>query len=416
MKRFFLSCLVVLLAQVAFAQEAKTPADICASAVPAADPTTRSYAQAEQVLEPGVDYQAVFCTDAGAIYVDLLEDYSPQAVNNFVFLAEQGYYNNTTFHRVIADFMAQGGDPTATGTGGPGYSFSDEFTGFLNFNAPGVLAMANAGPNTNGSQFFITTAAAPHLNYNPSQGVGYTIFGEVLEGQSTVNSIQLRDPAAATEPGTALNTVVIVTDPTIVTTTFEPPASATRDEIAAVIDNVSSQIPPSLLVDSHVTGISDAELVAQTAPEALVDDYADFLAQHDFDYRAEHRVTNGQCDLQSVPYIAISYTLDRFATPEDAAAALEDGFLDELAAAQGYSASSVEGMAYPVYTATETACDVPATAALAFWQRGHFIATAQVVFPSSSSASADLWLNRLVAIVYEGLFSDVLHPEIHAGG
>ena len=112
------------------------------------------------------------------------------------FFREQGYYNNTTFHRVIQDFMAQGGDPTATGTGGPGYSFDDEFVGFLNFDRPGWLAMANSGANTNGSQFFITTVPYPSLNYN------YTIFGEVLEGQENVANIRLRDPDTATEPGT----------------------------------------------------------------------------------------------------------------------------------------------------------------------------------------------------------------------
>src|SRR5664279_4025750 len=184
MKRFLLSCLVILLAQVALAQDAtpaagatpeagaaRTPADICASAVPAQNPTTRQFSHPDQVLQPGVDYRAVFCTDVGPVYVDLFEKYAPQTVNSFVFLAQQGYFNNTTFHRVLQGYIAQGGDPTGTGAGDPGYSTPDEFVGFLNFDKPGWLAMANAGPNTNGSQFFITTAPTPTLNYH------YTIFG-----------------------------------------------------------------------------------------------------------------------------------------------------------------------------------------------------------------------------------------------
>ena len=123
------------------------------------------FQEAETVLEPDVDYRAIFCTTAGTVYVDLYESLTPMTVNNFVFLAQQGYYDNTTFHRVIPDFMVQGGDPTATGSGGPGYQFGDEPVGFLTFDRPGLLAMANAGPGTNGSQFFITTVpdATPQL-------------------------------------------------------------------------------------------------------------------------------------------------------------------------------------------------------------------------------------------------------------
>ena len=215
------------------AQEAQTPEEICAASVPAADPATRTFAAPEDVLQPGVDYRAIFCTGAGPVYVDLFEDYTPITVNNFVFLAQQGYYNNTTFHRVIADFMAQGGDPLGTGTGGPGYSFQDEPVGFLYFDRPGWLAMANAGANTNGSQFFITTAPADHLDFQ------HTIFGEVLEGQDNVEAIQLRDPETATEPGTSLDTVVIVEDPASVKTTYENPPSATEDEVATAIKGVA---------------------------------------------------------------------------------------------------------------------------------------------------------------------------------
>lgn len=410
MKRLFLSCLVTLLlaslTQGAFAQNAKTPADICAEAVPAADPAGRTFSAPEQVLEPGVDYSAVFCTDAGPIYIDLLEDYAPIAVNSFVFLSEQGYFNNTTFHRVIADFMAQGGDPTATGTGGPGYQFPNEDVGFLHFDQPGWLAMANAGRDTNGSQFFITTAAYPSLDYN------YTIFGEVLEGQENVVGIDVRDPGTATEPGTALNTVVIVTDPSTVQTTYQPLADMTQEEIQALLDNVNSQIPPTLLLDAEHTGVFDTDFVSQTVPDALRADYAAFLEEHNHEYRVSHRITNANCDMQSVPYMGISITLDRFATPEDAAAALAGDLYGQIAEVSGYTATEVEGMDSPVYTQQRTACDVPATDAMTMWQRGHFVVTAQALFPADSPAGADRWLRELVGISYESLFSDVLRPEL----
>ena len=136
--------LLLLAAFAVSAQDAQTPTELCEQAVPAEGPATREFSTADWVLEEGVDYRAVLCTDAGPVYVDLFEAFTPITVNNFVFLAQNGYYNNTTFHRVIQDFMVQGGDPTGTGTGGPGYQFEDEFVGFLNFDRPGWLAMANA--------------------------------------------------------------------------------------------------------------------------------------------------------------------------------------------------------------------------------------------------------------------------------
>ena len=118
--------------------------------------------------------KAIIKTNNGAINLNLFSEAAPVTVLNFVNLANRGYYNDTIFHRVIEDFMAQGGDPTGTGMGGPGYSFGDEvYNGYL-FDKPGYLAMANAGPNTNGSQFFITTVITEWLNNN------HTIFGEVV--------------------------------------------------------------------------------------------------------------------------------------------------------------------------------------------------------------------------------------------
>ncbi|NOZ50187.1 MAG: peptidylprolyl isomerase [Chloroflexi bacterium] len=151
------------------------------------------------------DYVAILRTAVGDITVDLYEKQTPITVNNFVVLALNGFYDNTTFHRVIADFMVQGGDPTGTGTGGPGYEFADEIVNELRFDKPGKLAMANRGFDTNGSQFFITLGDAPWLNDR------HAIFGEVIEGMDVVTAIQLRDPDTATDPGTTLIRVDIET-------------------------------------------------------------------------------------------------------------------------------------------------------------------------------------------------------------
>ncbi len=419
MRKLRVVCLVLLalgITQIAFAQDttataeagAQTPDQVCAGAVPAPSPETRQFTQPEQVTQPGVDYRAIFCTDVGAIYVDLLEEYTPITVNNFVFLAEQNYYNNTTFHRVMQDFMAQGGDPTATGMGSPGYTIPDEIVGFLHFDRPGWLAMANLGqPDTGGAQFFITTAPYPSLDF------GYTIFGEVLEGQQNVDAIRLRDPDTATEPGTALNTVVIITDPASVETTYEPPPPATRDDISALLDHLTSTLPEQLSVNEAVTGLFETDQVAATAPESLQSDFADFLAKYHHEYRAEHGVTNTACDLQTIPFIAVGYTLDRFATPEDAAAALDDGFITQLAEANGFTTSSAAGLDYPLYTQPTTACDTAAVAAMTVWQRGHFVVTVSVVFPDTQVAPPEIWLSNLVATsIYEPAFSDVLRPEM----
>jgi peptidyl-prolyl cis-trans isomerase B (cyclophilin B) len=126
-------------------------------------------------------------TTKGPITIRLLPDKAPVTVANFVNLATQDFYDGLTFHRVIADFMIQGGDPEGTGRGGPGYRFEDEFDPSLRFDRAGLLAMANAGPGTNGSQFFITHSPQPHLNQR------HTIFGEVIEGQEVVDTIQQGD-------------------------------------------------------------------------------------------------------------------------------------------------------------------------------------------------------------------------------
>ena len=156
-------------------------------------------------IDPSKTYEAVFMTEAGDFRVRLFAEQAPVTVNNFVFLAKQGYYNDTTFHRVLPGFMAQGGDPTGTGAGGPGYTFEDEFHPDLEFDRPGLLAMANRGPNTNGGQFFITYVPTPHLD-----GL-HTIFGEVIDGAEVVNGLTPRDPLANPDyMGDGLISVVII--------------------------------------------------------------------------------------------------------------------------------------------------------------------------------------------------------------
>lgn len=126
-------------------------------------------------------------TTQGTIKIKLHGDKVPKTVKNFEDLAAKGFYNGLKFHRVIADFMIQTGCPQGTGTGGPGYKFADEFHPELKHSGPGVLSMANAGPNTNGSQFFITHVATPHLNGK------HSVFGQVIEGQSVVDAIKQGD-------------------------------------------------------------------------------------------------------------------------------------------------------------------------------------------------------------------------------
>jgi len=134
-------------------------------------------------------YLATIHTENGDIVLELFPDMAPIAVNSFIFLAENGWYDGVTFHRVIPGFVAQGGDPTGTGFGGPGYAFDNEISPDLKFDQPGLLSMANSGPGSNGSQFFIT------LNPLPNLDGGYTIFGRVVSGMDMVNQITPRDPS-----------------------------------------------------------------------------------------------------------------------------------------------------------------------------------------------------------------------------
>lgn len=160
----------------------------------------------EMTIDPQKNYVALVKTNKGEIRVQLFADKAPLTVNNFVYLANQGFYDGLTFHRVIEDFMAQGGDPTGRGSGGPGYRFEDETDNGLTFERPGLLAMANAGPGTNGSQFFITFVPTSWLNGN------HTIFGEVIEGDEVLSQITRRQPGAAT-PADAIERIDIFKGP-----------------------------------------------------------------------------------------------------------------------------------------------------------------------------------------------------------
>ncbi len=137
----------------------------------------------EMVIDEDKEYIATIETDKGSIKLNLFPRKAPKTVNNWVFLAKDGFYDGVTFHRVIADFMAQGGCPLGTGTGGPGYQFDDEFSDLT--HVQGALSMANAGPGTNGSQFFIVYAPQPHLNGK------HSVFGKVTEGMDV--ALKLRN-------------------------------------------------------------------------------------------------------------------------------------------------------------------------------------------------------------------------------
>ena len=157
----------------------------------------------EMALDPEKDYYANLLTEKGIVRVRLFAKEAPETVNNFVFLAREGYFDGTTFHRVIEGFMAQGGDPTGTGTGGPGYSIRDEFHPELRHDKPGILSMANRGPDTGGSQFFVTHAATPWLDDR------HAVFGEVVEGMEVVMALRERDPQSDREPGDRIDRVEI---------------------------------------------------------------------------------------------------------------------------------------------------------------------------------------------------------------
>ena len=154
-------------------------------------------------IDPKKKYKARMETSNGVLVIELFADKTPKTVNSFVFLSRAGFYDAVLLHRVIDNFMAQGGDPTGAGTGGPGYQFEDEFHPSLKHDKQGVLSMANAGPGTNGSQFFITHGPTPHLNNR------HSVFGQVVEGLDVLMSIPARDPNNRNAPAVKILSVTI---------------------------------------------------------------------------------------------------------------------------------------------------------------------------------------------------------------
>ncbi len=148
----------------------------------------KTYTQPKQILQQGIDYKAIIETTSGNIQIDLYEKEAPITVNNFIFLAQEKFFDNLTFHRVVNGFVIQTGDPLGNGKGGPGYTFQDEVTG-LKYDKY-TVGMANAGHNTNGSQFFITCGDISEDNLNNLDNGGYTIFGKVTSGFPVVDSIE----------------------------------------------------------------------------------------------------------------------------------------------------------------------------------------------------------------------------------
>lgn len=323
----------------ALAQEGEPPEAICAAAMQdLAEPDTRDFEQAGQVLEDGVDYWAVFCTAQGPIVVDLLEDIAPVAVNSFVFLARQGYYNHTTFHRVLPGFMAQGGDPTATGSGGPGYEFADEIPDDLVFDRPGIVAMANAGPDTNGSQFFITYAPTPWLN-----GL-HTIFGRVVAGQGAAELLTPRDPQQAPAyAGDALDTVVIVEGADAIAA--EPDGAPTLEHWQILLERmIGARIGPPFAAVSEQSGTRTLDERAvewgQLGGSALEQYMADYLAENDYLGGAALALAIAECppSPDQLPIWALRFEVNDYGNEENAeAVAADDARSDELVASGAFA-------------------------------------------------------------------------------
>jgi len=171
-------CATLALASCSPAEETTPP-----TATPPATSETTPAVEEPPAVEEIQDVKIVLTTSKGDIEATIFATKVPMTAANFLNLAKRGYYDGITFHRVIPNFMIQGGDPTASGRGGPGYSFADEFDDTLKHDKPGIFSMANAGPGTNGSQFFITHKATPHLDGR------HSVFGEVTKGQDVVNAI-----------------------------------------------------------------------------------------------------------------------------------------------------------------------------------------------------------------------------------
>ncbi|MFC1960861.1 peptidylprolyl isomerase [Chloroflexota bacterium] len=418
--------LALLVAPVA-AQDAPTPAEICAAATPASTGNQGPYESAEDVLAEDADYLAVFCTSAGPVLIDLFEEQTPATVNNMVFLAEQGYYDNTNFHRVIQDFMAQAGDPTNTGSGGPGYQFEDEIVDDLVFDRAGLLAMANAGAGTNGSQFFITTAATDWLNGN------HTIFGEVLAGYDNVEDIQIRDPQGSFGPGTLLETIVILDDPVLVSVEEETFAPVTRADVEATWELLPvdastlmgrygmgfnfPELQDMFSLDEEITGIYETDAVVALAPAAVQDDLAEFYATYNHEYSGLVATVNEDCALKvtemGFPVYRLQYQLDVFATPEDAEAAFADGTWSQLQLDQGLIPVEIPSIG-PIFTGTTAACDQDdlIVAREMLPPVGRYLMTAEAVVLADIGEDAPYLPEVFTMTLFNNALHEIVRPEV----
>lgn len=388
----------------ASAQDGQTPQALCDAAEPA-ELTMMQFQAPENVLEAGLDYRAILCTSAGAIYVDLYESLTPVTVNNFAFLAEQDYYDNTSFHRVIPSFMAQAGDPTATGRGGPGYQFGDEPVGFLTFDRPGLLAMANSGPGTNGGQFFITTVPTPHLNHK------HTIFGDVLLGQENVEAIRERDPATATEAGEILHTILIISDPSIVDNSqVVDLESADQYEVIATFELFSGGLPPSIAPVADATGLFSTMALAETVPAALSDDFAAFAETYGHQYRYSLQLVNPDCD-PAVFFSGLGYSVDVYESSQAARSALTDNLTRLLLEDQGFQHDAFTAANYA--RAESTCDDGDGTRVMSLYTRGRYLVTIEVLVPNAvlDQVPAATLLSNL-ALQIEGAFANIFRGEI----
>lgn len=399
-------CLSLLFLVVPFstAQDGQSPQALCDAAEPAAL-TSMQFQAPDEVLEAGLDYRAIFCTSAGAIYVDLYESLTPTTVNNFVFLAQEGYYDSTSFHRVIPGFMAQGGDPTATGRGGPGYQFGDEPIGFLTFDRPGLLAMANAGPGTNGGQFFITTVPTPHLNFR------HTIFGDVLLGQSNVEAIRERDPATAADAGETLHTVLIISDPSVVDNTeVVDLVKADEREVSATFELFSGSLPAAVVWIADESGAFTTMDIAESTPDKLREAFDAYAEAYGHQYRYSMQLSNPDCD-SSVFFTRLGFTIDVFENGQAAAAALEDNLTRRLLEERGFQH---DGFTAANYAKTAPACDGgDGSHVMSLYTRGRFLVTIETVAPSAvldQVPAASLLIN--LALQIEGALADIFRGEI----
>ena len=396
--------LLMLVIQFAAAQDGQSPQALCDAADPA-ELTMMQFQAPEDALEAGLDYRAIFCTSAGAIYVDLYESLTPITVNSFVFLAREGYYDSTSFHRVIPGFMAQGGDPTATGRGGPGYQFGDEPIGFLTFDRPGLLAMANAGPGTNGGQFFITTAPTPHLNYR------HTIFGDVLLGQSNVEAIRERDPATATDAGETLRTVLIISDPSVVDNSQVVMLErASEQEVVDAFERFSGSLPAVIAPIAEESGIFSAMDIAGTTPDDLREAFDMYAEAYGHQYRYSMQLANPDCDA-SVFFSRLGFTVDVFESANAAASALEDNLTRRLLEQRGFQHDGFSGANYAKAAPT---CDGAAGShVMSLYTRGRFLVTIETVVPNAvlDQAPASTLLINLAQQI-EGALADIFRGEI----